>query len=139
IGTYRRTVASPETNREQLRAGMVDGEWDSYIESIRGLGAFYAREGLAYRVWPMTLHAFWTVLRDRVAAAYEDGLRRLAVCLRSLQDYVNLMFVVIAEEYLHQREATIRRQQAIRDLSTPVLCLKTGMLVVPIIGIVDQA
>jgi rsbT co-antagonist protein RsbR len=138
VGTYRRSVQSPEVNREQLRAGMVDGEWGPYIGSIQVLGAFYAREGLAFRVWPMTLHAFWTELRERVAAAYDHDVQRLLRCLSALQDYVNVLFVVIAEEYLLEREAAIRRQQAIRELSTPVLPLKPGLLVVPIIGVVDR-
>jgi len=138
VGAYRRNVQSPEVNRQQLRRGMLDGEWGSYIESIRGLGFFYAREGLSFRVWPMTLHAFWTELRDRVAATHEHDVKRLVGCLGALQDYVNVLFVVIAEEYLREREAAIHRQQAIRELSTPVLPVQPGLLVVPIVGVVDQ-
>jgi rsbT co-antagonist protein RsbR len=138
VGAYRTSVASPEASRSRLRAAMVDGEWGPYIESIRGLGCFYAREGLAFRVWPMTVHALWTELRDLVATTHEHDVRRLLTCLGAAQDYVNVLFVVIAEEYIREWEATIGRQQAIRELSTPVLLLKPGLLVVPIIGVVDQ-
>src|SRR5258708_4854148 len=33
VGTYRKSIQSPEVNREQLRAGMVDGEWGPYLGS----------------------------------------------------------------------------------------------------------
>jgi rsbT co-antagonist protein RsbR len=139
IRAYQRSAGSAETNRRLMRSAMLDGDWDPHVASIRGLGAFYAREGLAFRVWPMSLHAFWTELRSRVVATHERDATRLMGCVASLQDYVNLVFVVVAEEYLREREATIRRQHAIRELSTPVLPLKPGLLVVPIIGIMDAA
>jgi rsbT co-antagonist protein RsbR len=138
VATYRRTAASPEADRQRLASAMVDGHWGPYIEGIRGVGSFYAREGLAFGMWPMALHAFSAELRDRVTTAYEHNVRRLVACLSALHDYVNMLFVVIAREYLGEREATIRRQQTISELSTPVLPVQPGLLVVPIVGVVDQ-
>jgi rsbT co-antagonist protein RsbR len=42
------------------------------------------------------------------------------------------------DTYILQRERTIRDQQeAIRELSTPVLQLRQGLLILPIIGVID--
>lgn len=140
IESYRQTSAgAPAESREQLRAAMVDGAWDAYVERIRELGASYARQGLAFRTWPRSLHAFWAELRDRVVVTYEREPQRAVPCLSVLQDFVNLIFVVIAEEYLEEREATIRQQERVRELSTPVLPVMPGLLVLPVIGIVDHA
>jgi anti-anti-sigma regulatory factor len=140
IESYRQTGAgASEESREQLRAAMVDGAWDAYVVGIRELGAFYAREGLAFRTWPRSLHAFWAELRDQVVITYEREPQRAVQCMSVLQDFVNLIFVAIAEEYLEEREATIRQQERVRELSTPVLPVMPGLLVLPVIGIVDQA
>src|SRR5580765_1900351 len=42
------------------------------------------------------------------------------------------------ETYVHAREATMRKQQeAIRELSTPVLQIRERLLLLPIIGVID--
>lgn len=42
------------------------------------------------------------------------------------------------DTYIHAREATMRKQQeAIRELSTPVLQIRDRLLLLPIIGVID--
>src|SRR5437763_5478856 len=57
--------------------------------------------------------------------------------MSALQDVVTMVLLLIAQAYLEEREATISQQRAITELSTPVLPLKPGLLVVPVIGLLD--
>jgi rsbT co-antagonist protein RsbR len=53
---------------------------------------------------------------------------------------IDRALATIGESYLGTREDTIRRQNvAIQELSTPVLKVREGMLLLPIIGVVDSA
>jgi rsbT co-antagonist protein RsbR len=45
---------------------------------------------------------------------------------------------LMMDVFIHQREKVIRHQQeTLRELSTPVLQLRTGLLILPIIGMID--
>jgi rsbT co-antagonist protein RsbR len=138
IMAYRATVASQADSRRLMGRAMLSGEWDPYIESIRDLGAHYARTGLEFDVWPQTILVFQRELRDRVAAALGGETQRLARCLGAMQDFIVMMLLVIGREYLSAREATIRQQRVTTEFSTPVLVLRPGVLVVPVVGVLDS-
>jgi rsbT co-antagonist protein RsbR len=63
-------------------------------------------------------------LLNRMLDAYEPAANRIA----------NTVAVGVVQEH----EGIIRQQRvAIRDLSTPVLCVREGLLILPIIGLID--
>ncbi len=63
-------------------------------------------------------------LLNRVLDAYEPAANRIAV--------------TVAVGFVQERERIIREQQhAIRELSTPVLPVREGLLILPIIGMID--
>ena len=63
-------------------------------------------------------------LFNRMLDAYEPAARRIAV--------------TVAVGFVHERERIIREQQdAIRELSTPVLRVREGLLILPIVGVID--
>jgi anti-anti-sigma regulatory factor len=138
IRTYA-TQQSPDTMRALLADAFLSGRWREYATGLGSVGAYYAERGLAFSVWSLTLRAFRNVLRGRLVKAYGDTPARFADCVGAMEDLVDLMLAVITEEYLRQREATIIEQQAIRELSTPVLCVKPGLLVAPAVGVLDAA
>jgi rsbT co-antagonist protein RsbR len=129
----------PETMRTLLAEAFQSGRWAEYAAGIRSMGAHYAQRGLEFNVWFLTLRAFRAVLRERLQIAYGDTPARFADSVAALDDLVDMMLAVITEEYLRQREATILEQQSIRELSTPVLRLKPGLLVAPAVGVLDAA
>jgi rsbT co-antagonist protein RsbR len=139
IDTIRRQANQqpPGQMRALLADAFLHGRWDEYAAGLRSIGTFYAQRGLEFNVWFLTLRAFRTVARERLLAAYGDTPARLGDSLGALDDLVDLNLAVIADEYLRQREAIIVEQQAIRELSTPVLRLKPGLLVAPAVGVLD--
>jgi rsbT co-antagonist protein RsbR len=63
-------------------------------------------------------------LLSRMLDAYEPAARRITV--------------TVAAGFVHERERVIRQQQdAIRELSTPVLPVREGLLILPIVGVID--
>jgi len=63
-------------------------------------------------------------LLDRVLDAYEPAANRIAI--------------TVAVGFVQERERVIREQQeAIRELSTPVLPVRERLLILPIIGLID--
>jgi rsbT co-antagonist protein RsbR len=64
--------------------------------------------------------------------------------LKVLSGFLSLMKVVFldiglaVDTYIYARESTMRKQQeAIRELSTPVLQIRDRLLLLPIIGVID--
>jgi rsbT co-antagonist protein RsbR len=65
-------------------------------------------------------------LLDRILDAYEPAANRIAV--------------TVGVSFVEERERVIREQQeAIRELSTPVLQVRERLLILPIIGVLDAA
>ncbi|HUX11135.1 MAG TPA: STAS domain-containing protein [Terriglobia bacterium] len=63
-------------------------------------------------------------LISRMLDVYEPAARRIAV--------------TVAGGFVHERERVIHEQQeAIRELSTPVLPVREGLLILPIVGVID--
>jgi rsbT co-antagonist protein RsbR len=63
-------------------------------------------------------------LLDRILDAYEPAANRIAV--------------TVGVSFVEERERVIRQQQeSIRELSTPVLQVRDGLLILPIIGVLD--
>jgi rsbT co-antagonist protein RsbR len=66
-----------------------------------------------------------TELLNRILDAYEPAANRIAV--------------TVGVSFVEERERVIREQQeAIRELSTPVLQVRESLLILPIIGVLDS-
>jgi len=125
-----------ELQRQHL-ASMVDGEYGkNYAERRLELAALYSR--LELRVF---LAAFHHLLRtisaaiiDKFSHAPSEGFENFM----SLKKVAFLDIGLMVDGIVFERERVIRQQQdAIRELSTPVLQIRDRLLLVPIIGIID--
>ncbi|HET6582135.1 MAG TPA: STAS domain-containing protein, partial [Nannocystaceae bacterium] len=118
---------------------MVQGDYGlSYVEQRLKLAVLYARVGLTPAVF---LGAFHHLLKSIGLAVFRHSGRSP---VESFEDFMSLKKVgifdigLIVDTLIHERERVIRQQQeAIRELSTPVLQLRDRMLLLPIIGVVD--
>ena len=64
---------------------------------------------------------------------------RLNDALGAFEPVVNRILVIVAMAFITERERVVRQQQeAIRELSTPVLQVRDRMLILPIIGLIDS-
>lgn len=126
--------------REHLLAMTTGGYGRSYVEERLGLGILYASGRLAQCVF---LGAFHTLMRSVGELVMNAGGGSAAENFADFMAFKKVAFFdlsLIADVLVFERERTIRMQQeAIRELSTPALALRPGLVVLPIVGLVDDA
>ncbi len=125
-------------SRERQRKAFLEGDWEPYWNTQREDGARYAQAGLSFHAW----FELTTVLKAEVIALlleeYKGDLARLHASLLAMDKLYDGALGMIGEQYLSTKEATIAKQaDAIRELSTPVLQIREGRLIVPLIGLID--
>ena len=126
--------------------------YDNYVDaletgSIENLQT-YARE-LSERIIPRGVETHEVLgivllLRDVLArslfAKYQKDLELLNRILDSYEPAANRIAVTVGVSFVDERERVISEQQeAMRELSTPVLQLRDRLLILPIIGVLDSA
>src|SRR5438034_3972213 len=124
--------------------------YDNYVEALE-TGTFealqaYARN-LSERIIPRGVQTDEVVgivllLRDVLArslfARYHAEVDKLNRILDAYEPAANRIAITVAVGFVQERERTIREQQeAIRELSTPVLQVRERLLILPIIGVID--
>ena len=108
---------------ERLKIGTIHEQIDLPVKSYLGMYCFYLREA-----WK---HIF------------EAGKKEPDEVMDTFFSLMKLVFLDISltiDTYIDSRERTIKslQQEAIRELSTPVLPFREGMLLLPIIGQIDS-
>jgi rsbT co-antagonist protein RsbR len=127
-----------QLKREHLMA-MVQGDYGAkYVEQRLELGSLYARAGLDPRVF---IGAFHQLLKHIGVAVMKQSERKP---LEGFENFMSLKKVaffdigLIVDILVFERERVIRQQQeAIKELSTPVLQIRERLLLLPIIGVID--
>ena len=144
--------------RAQLLTAMTEEEifaeatsvYDNYVEALE-TGTFealqaYARN-LSERIIPRGVETHEVVgivllLRDVLArslfAKYHEDFDKLNRILDAYEPAANRIAITVAVGFVEERERKIRQQEeAIRELSTPVLQVRERLLILPIIGVID--
>ena len=129
----------------------VTAVYDNYVTaletgSIETLQA-YARD-LSERIIPRGVETHEVLgivllLRDVLArslfAKYQHEPALLPQILDAYEPAANRIAVTVGVSFVEERERVIREQQeAIRELSTPVLQVRDRLLILPIIGVLDS-
>src|SRR5215207_1533208 len=124
--------------------------YDNYVEvletgSVEALQD-YARN-LSERIIPRGVEVDEVVgivllLRDVLARSlfekYQSDFKLLNRVLNAYEPAANRISNIVAGNFVGERERVIRQQQeAIRELSTPVLQVRERLLILPIIGVLD--
>ncbi len=69
---------------------------------------------------------------------YQQDMERLSMALDVYEPVANKILSIVALAFIEEREKVVRQQQeAIRELSTPVLQVRDRLLILPIIGVID--
>ncbi|MBI1797795.1 MAG: STAS domain-containing protein [Candidatus Eisenbacteria bacterium] len=124
--------------------------YDSYVEALetRTLETLttYA-QNLSERIIPRGVETHEVVgivllLRDVLArslfAKYHTDSALLNHVLDAYEPAANAIAITVSVGFVRERERVIREQQeAIRELSTPVLQVRERLLILPIIGVID--
>src|SRR5690349_23819922 len=144
--------------RAQLLTAMTKDEifaeatsvYDNYVEAL-ATGTFEALQtysrNLSERIIPRGVETNEVVgivllLRDVLArslfAKYRADFAKLDRILDAYEPAANRIANTVAVGFVQERERIIREQQeAIRELSTPVLQVRERLLILPIVGAID--
>jgi len=118
---------------------LTDGEYGKeYVADRLRIGRAHERVNLAPK-WYLGMYAFYLrAVANRFLGAFDKEPDKALFAFLSLMKLVFLDIGLAMETYIQEREATMRRQQeAIRELSTPVLQIRERLLLIPIIGVID--
>ncbi len=124
--------------------------YDSYVVALE-TGTFEALQAyatnLSERIIPRGVETHEVVgivllLRDVLARSlfskYQAEVKKLNRILDAYEPAANRIANTVAVGFVQERERVIRQQQeAIRELSTPVLQVRERLLILPIIGVID--
>jgi rsbT co-antagonist protein RsbR len=118
---------------------LTEGEYGrDYVANRLRIGTVHERINLAPKWYLGMYNLYLRLVANRLVEAFpQDPLKALS----SLLTLMKLVFLDIGfavDTYIFSRESTMRRQQeAIRELSTPVLQIRDRLLLLPIIGVID--
>jgi rsbT co-antagonist protein RsbR len=125
--------------------------YDNYVEvletgSVEALQAY--AHNLSERIIPRGVETHEVLgivllLRDILARSlfkkYQDDVNLLNKVLDAYEPAANRIANTVGVSFVQERERIIRQQQeAIRELSTPVLQVRERLLILPIIGVIDS-
>ena len=136
-----RVLEYVKARQKQYFIRLTQGDYEEeYVEDRLKLGSIHAQIGLPVRSF-LGMYAFY--LRQIAARLLDEYADRPEQAFPAFHSLTKLLFFDIGlavDTYIYQRERTIANQQeAIRELSTPVLRLRERLLVLPIIGILDTS
>lgn len=134
--------AEPEDvqqTRELLTSAIMDGDWSPYLAGMGAFGVRYAEAGLDFTAWFAAGRALRSRLIPLMVEALSDDAERLAEAVRGVSILIDLVMFAVGRTYIGAKERIITEQQAVlRELSTPVLELRPGLLLVPLVGLIDS-
>ncbi|MFO7279081.1 MAG: STAS domain-containing protein [Thermoanaerobacterales bacterium] len=159
----RRTQLREEWARRITEAGLLTAMtsdevfneatsvYDNYVEALE-TGSVEALEeyarSLSERIIPRGVETYEVLgivllLRDVLARSlfekYQHDFELLLRVLDAYEPAANRIALTVAVGFVEERERVIRQQQeAIRDLSTPVLQVRERLVILPIIGALDS-
>lgn len=118
---------------------LFEGRCDEgYVEDRLRVGAAHERIGLDTKWYLGAYRRYLQLLRERLFSSISDP----GDAERAYQSALRLVFFDMSlaiETYIASHIDTIRRHQAaIRELSTPVITVHHGVLLLPIVGTVDS-
>jgi rsbT co-antagonist protein RsbR len=132
-------LARVNAMQKQYFLRLTQGQYDAaYVEDRLRIGVAHERIDLPIKLYLGAYSFYLRTVMQRLLKAYTAKPEQAISMFMSLLTLVFLDMGLAMETYLFQRERTIREQQeAIREISTPVLPLRERLLLLPIIGAID--
>jgi rsbT co-antagonist protein RsbR len=94
--------------------------------------------GTSFSSWFQIISAFRDCIRGRLVELARTDLARANTISEAMSRFIDLTMAHIGEAYLTTKELIIGAQQeAIREISTPVLQVRDQLLIIPIVGVMD--
>jgi rsbT co-antagonist protein RsbR len=126
--------------QQQYFLRLTQGNYDlAYAQHRLLIGAVHERANLPVKAYLGMYNYYLRAVANRLIEAFRNEPQRAWSSFLSLMKLTFLDIGLAIDTYINSRERTIREQrEAIQDLPTPVLRLREGMLLVPIIGLIDS-
>ena len=130
----RRTQALQLEYWQEFLQGQVDAD---YVAHRQRLGQTHARIGLSLSTYLAGADRFLGVIND-LAAREMTSQERLSA-RQAMGKLMSLDVAVVVETYTRIEKETIRAQsRSLMEMSTPVTEIWTGILLLPLVGIIDS-
>jgi rsbT co-antagonist protein RsbR len=131
-----------DQNRKSLdrqRLAIVENKWSPYLEDTRAQGTQYARAGVSFVAWYDIIAIYREAIRRRLMDLVQKDPERAGRVAEGMNRWIDIAMSHLGEAYLDAKEAIIKQQQeAIRELSVPVLQIRDRLLILPLVGIIDS-
>jgi rsbT co-antagonist protein RsbR len=118
---------------------LTQGEYGAeYVADRLRIGTVHERINLQPKWYLGAYNFYLRAVVSRLLQAFSRDPHKAISAFLSLMKLVFLDIGLAVDTYIHAREKTLRQQQeAIRELSTPVLQIRDRLLLLPIIGMID--
>lgn len=132
-------LARVKRQQKEYFLRLTEGEYGrDYVANRLRIGTVHERINLAPKWYLGMYNHYLRLVANRLAEAFPKEPARMLSSFLSLMKLVFLDIGLAVDTYIFARETTMRRQQeAIRELSTPVLQIRDRLLLLPIIGVID--
>lgn len=128
-----------QNNKAKQRMAAIDGNWAPYLEDTRTQGMVYAKMGVSFVAWYDVISIYRELVRRRLLDLYKQDPERGTLVAEGMNRMLDIGMSHLGEAYLAAKEHIIKQQeQAIRELSLPVLQVRDRLLIVPLIGLIDS-
>jgi rsbT co-antagonist protein RsbR len=136
----RNALAEAKRRKREHLTAITDAQYDhAYAEQRIALALLYSRYGLETRAFLGAFDHLLGLLGDDIMKGSSAGAAAAFQRFMSLKKVVFFDIAIMVDVLVSERERTISQQQdAIRELSTPVLQVRDGLLILPIIGTIDS-
>ena len=135
-----RTLQRVKNAQQDYFLRLTQGKYDlAYAQNRLVIGATHERTGLPIKSYLGMYNYYLRAVAGRLREAFATQQDRAWSTFLSLMKLTFLDMGLAIDTYINSRERTIREQQAaIQELPTPVLPFREGMLLVPIIGLINS-
>jgi rsbT co-antagonist protein RsbR len=118
---------------------LTQGNYDNtYIENRLKIGSVNENIGLTIKSYLGSYNFYLQTVAKRLFEEYKKQPEKFLEIFLSLMKLVILDIGLATDTYIFKREITIKiQQEAIRELSTPVLQVRNGLLILPMIGMMN--
>jgi rsbT co-antagonist protein RsbR len=134
--TLRRVQELQRGYWEAFMNGVVDQE---YVEARHLVGEAHARIGLPLNTYFAGMSRFLTLF-ERVMSREKMGDKKRIDTTLAVSKLLHIDTAIVVDTYNHIVEDTLTAQaKSLMEMSTPVTQIWSGILLLPIVGIIDSA
>jgi rsbT co-antagonist protein RsbR len=134
------TLEEAKRLKKEHLIAMVSGEYGvRYVEQRLKLGRLYSRAKLDMKVFLGGFHLLMRSVSEKIMSEFTGSPQDAFQAFLAINKIAFLDLAIYIDTIAFDREEIIRQQQeAIRELSTPVLQLRDRLLILPIVGMIDS-